>query len=486
MAGCGRIGFAAGLAAALLMSAPVMGGPALAQAPAPNPANPAPTKPAVASKPAPAKPKPAAAPSATDPAFEAAKPAFEALAEPERKALQDALVWTGDYNSVINGVFGRRTFEALTAFKARSRAPGDILDAKTRAAILAAGETARKAARFSVKPDAASGVLIGVPEALLPKRSPIPGGTRWQSADGRVTLESRSFKPGEAGLDVLFERAIAPAAGRSVTYKLKKPEFIVVTGETAGGKFYIRHAAGAAGVRGFTLAYDKTLAGDVDRLVIAVANSFVPFPEAGPVTPETIVAKLKPPPVSAPAAPAGTGLVVGPGRVLTVAPVLEGCAAPEIRGVPVRLLKADPASGLALLDAGGLQGVAPAVKATPLASGDMLVTVAADVSGVSVAPGSGSVTGGVFAPLQPGASGAPVLDRTGALAGLVSRFPAAPRLAAGVMPPMSHGLIAGSDIAAFLAGTGIVAGAPAQAGDASLGMIASRVSGAVVAITCRR
>ncbi len=46
--------------------------------------------------PSPAAPKPA------DPAFEAARAAFEPLPEAERKALQDALVWTGDFNGVTS------------------------------------------------------------------------------------------------------------------------------------------------------------------------------------------------------------------------------------------------------------------------------------------------------------------------------------------------------------------------------------------------
>ncbi|WP_430912896.1 serine protease [Methylobacterium sp. sgz302541] len=483
MARRGRRRAVAGWAAAVVMALPATW--AAAQEPGP----PSPRPPAAAGQlatPA-AKPKPPAAAPVADPAFEAARSVYEGLPEAERKAIQDALVWTGDYNSVVNGGFGRRTFEALAAYKARTRQPGDLLDPRARAAILAAGESARKAAKFSVRPDPASGVIVGVPEALLPKRTPIPGGTRWQSADGRVTLESRSSKPGESGLDALFERATAPAAGRMVTYKLKKPDFIVVTGETATGKFYVRHAAGREGVRGFTLAYDKPLSGEVDRLVIAVANSFVPFPEAGPPTPDIIVAKLKPPAGFAPGAPAGTGLAVAPGRVLTVASVLEGCAAPEVRGAPARLVKSDPASGLALLDAGGVAaGAALAVSQQAIASGDMLVTVAADASGLSVAPGSGSASGGLFAPLQPGASGAPVLDRSGALGGLVSRFPAAPRLVAGVMPPTSHAVVGGSAVAGFLAANGVATGAPAHAGDASLGTIASRVSGAVVPITCRK
>ncbi len=65
--------------------------------------------------PSPAAPKPA------DPAFEAARAAFEPLPEAERKALQDALVWTGDFNGVTSGSFGRRTFEAIQAFAARTR-----------------------------------------------------------------------------------------------------------------------------------------------------------------------------------------------------------------------------------------------------------------------------------------------------------------------------------------------------------------------------
>ncbi|MFD0936219.1 serine protease, partial [Methylobacterium trifolii] len=151
-----------------------------------------------------------------------------------------------------------------------------------RAALLAAGETARKAARFTVKPDPASGVVMGVPEGLLTRRSALPGGTRWQSADGRVTLESRSFPQGETDLDALFERATAPLNDRKVTYKLKRPDFVVVTAETGTGRSYVRYASGAEGIRGFALGYDRALAAQVDRLVIAIANSFVPFPGAAP------------------------------------------------------------------------------------------------------------------------------------------------------------------------------------------------------------
>jgi hypothetical protein len=448
------------------------------QVPAPRPA---------AKAPAPA--------SAADPAFEAAKAAFEALPEAERKALQDALVWTGDYNSVLAGTFGRRTFEALNAFQARNGG-GDPLSPPVRARILAAGEGARKAARFTVKADPASGTVLGVPERLLAKRSPLPGplpaGTRWQSADGRVTLESRAFPPGAADLDGLFERATAPMPERRVTYKLKRPDFIVVTAETAGGRSYVRYAAGLAGVRGFTLGYDQALAGEVDRLVIAIANSFVPFPDAvaAPVAAVTPAAPaLAPSPAARPPAAtvriAGTGLVVAPNRVLTAVSVLEGCA-PRIGGAAARLVRGDPASGLALLEASGLPAPVPlAVRAEPVASEETLVVLAAGAEGVAVAPGTAG-PGGLVAPLQPGAAGAPVLDRAGRLAGLVARYPAAPRLVAGVVPPLAVPLAAGAQLRNFLGENGVALRDTAVGGAASLGAVAGPIRPAVVAVTCAR
>ncbi|WP_431311037.1 serine protease [Methylobacterium nigriterrae] len=439
---------------------------------------------APAASPRPKPPAPAAP--APDRAFDSAKAAYEALPEAERRALQDALTWTGDYNSVVAGTFGRRTFEALNAFRARSATPAaDPLDPRLRAAILAAGEAARRSARFAVQPDAASGAVLGVPERLLTKRAPIRGGTRWQSQDGRVTLESRSFPPGGTDLDALFERATAPLNDRKITYSLKRPDFIVVTGETGTGKSYTRYAAGPEGVRGFALGYERALAGEVDRLVIAIANSFVPFPGPGAGAAAAPPAGAAPPPVAAPTGPAATGLAVGPGRILTAAAALEACAALRIEGAAARILKADPGRGLALLEASAPATAAPpSPRADPVAEGEALVAVAAGPGGVSVAPGSGAPAGGVFAPLQPGAAGAPVLDRSGALAGLVARFPAAPRLIAGVMPPASHALVPGTAVAAFLSENGIKAGPPRPGAPASLGAVAAPLAGAVVGIQC--
>ncbi|MDB5571084.1 MAG: Peptidoglycan-binding domain 1 protein [Hyphomicrobiales bacterium] len=86
---------------------------------------------------------PALAQAQTDPAPRAPAPeaaqdparaAFEALPEPERRALQDALTWTGDYKGAPDGGYGRGTRDALNAWSARAKTPpGRALDEAARA-----------------------------------------------------------------------------------------------------------------------------------------------------------------------------------------------------------------------------------------------------------------------------------------------------------------------------------------------------------------
>ncbi|AWN50687.1 serine protease [Methylobacterium sp. 17Sr1-1] len=445
---------------------------------------------AVAQMPAPPAPaakapSPRSAPT-PDPAFEAARAAFEARPEAERRAVQDALVWAGSYNSVVTGAFGRRTYEAVGAWQAKAGAPATgILDEPARAALLAAGEAARRAVRFTVAADPATGLVLGVPEKLLSKRSRVAGGTRWQSPDGRVTLDTRAYAPGETDLDALFAQGAAATPERKVTYTLKRPDFTVVTGETAGGKFYIRHAAGPAGLRGFTLSYDKASAREMDRLVIAIANSFVPFPGEIPAAAPRPVATVAEPaaPPTGPAPATATGLVVAPRRIVAVLP--GSCPGPLVAGEPARVLRRDESSGLALLDGATSPAAgtaSPALASFPAAPGEAALVLATGPDGPTVTTGEVAAAG-LLAPLQPGAAGAPVLDRAGRLLGLVARLPAQPRLIAGVLPPLTHPLVGPAALKALLgpdARTAPAGGAPPL----TAGAIAGRFAAAVVGVRC--
>src|SRR5687767_13719780 len=66
---------------------------------------------------------------APDPAIETARAAFEALPLAERKAVQEALVWLGDYSGMADGTFGRQTYEAVLAYQRRGKGnPDGVLD----------------------------------------------------------------------------------------------------------------------------------------------------------------------------------------------------------------------------------------------------------------------------------------------------------------------------------------------------------------------
>ena len=62
-------------------------------------------------------------PTAPPATLDAARLAFEALPEADRKAVQDGLIWTGHYSGVADGAFGRQTFEAMAAFQQGAQNP---------------------------------------------------------------------------------------------------------------------------------------------------------------------------------------------------------------------------------------------------------------------------------------------------------------------------------------------------------------------------
>ena len=424
----------------------------------------------------------ASAPSPSSAAeMEAARRNFEALPEARRGEIQDALVWTGDYNGAVDGSFGRQTRDAIAAYQRRVKlSPTGILDAKAAAELLSAAAKARSAAGFALVDDARTGLRIGIPEKLLPKRDVNSnGGGRWQSADERITLDTRSLKPGEATLQSLYDRNLAiQTPGRRVTYKLMRPDFFVISGETPTGKFYSRYATENDEIRSFSIGYDKALAADFERIVVAIANSFAPFPASRP----TVAA------APMPAAPSdrrlvGNGVALGPGRIATAAGVLSSCREVRVLGrKPSRVLPG--AESIAVLEfEPALPLAATSLRASAAAEGTQ-ATVLAFVSEegtlrLSAMPARIEGGGRLAAALQRGAGGAPIFDRTGALIGLAGPLGDRQGMIAGIVPAMSHPFVDASRLA-------VPAGSqePGAPPSRSTGDIVAAMRNAVVAITC--
>lgn len=443
---------------------------------------------------------------AANPELAAAQAAFESLPELERRAIQADLIWSGHFNGAVSGSYGPLTFRAINAFKAGRGAADGLLTPAERRGLAQVAQAAREAAGFRIVADERTGLRIGLPTALLTRRDVSPSGSRWQSADGKVTLDTSATPQGET-LEAVYEKAIAPTPnnpGRKITYKLLRPDFFVVTGETPTGKFYRRLASGPAGLRGFSIGYDKALAGTVDKLVIAIAASFEPFP-SGPLPQAPAVASATGPSaataIAATAASASaarsserhaTGVALGERVVATAAAGIEGCRTLRAGGRVARPRGA-PEAGLALLDVeGGAALVAPAVRGEPPAEGEDLVLLAfGEDAGRRVPlalPGrvvAGAAGLAVLAPLQPGQAGAAAFDRQGRFAGLVTGNPSDRVLIAGVAPQRSHALAGPAALQAAATRSGApLASAAAGGPDRSTGAIVEARQPAILPILC--
>jgi hypothetical protein len=416
-------------------------------------------------------PMPPTAPSTDDGAMAARKAAFLALPEATRKAVQEALVWLGLYVGVDDGEFGKRTQDAILAFQASVKAPADAaLSPPVLNALLAAARRAREAVGFQGVSDPKTGAKIGAPLKLLKAR----GGAKLDFASNA-----------DPDLGALYARLSTATPTRKIAYKAIKPDaFFVVSGQEGPVKFYTRfdkNPAATPPIRGFTFAYPASQTAALDRVAIAIGNSFEPFPGLA-ATPAASAGAgaAAPPALPAAPSPAATALIVAPGKALTALKA-DDCPNPTVAGEPARIERTDVATGLAMLDGSfASNGAAPRLGSP---AQDLVIL---GFSGPRLAASPASLASDearpiVTAALDKGAGGAPAFDRTGVLVGLVAPIPGEPKRVGGVALASPHSLITPDALRAFL---GVTESSSEQGASLSAGDIAAREKTALVAVFC--
>jgi hypothetical protein len=118
---------------------------------------------------------------------------------------------------------------------------------------------------------------------ILVKENPsLGGGTRWQTFDGRITIETTQSLESVA-LRLLFESRTRPRPTVWINHAVLESDRFVIAGETPTHKFVQVVAAAPDAIRGLNIAYDKALEGYFGPTVVAIADSFDPGPNAIPV-----------------------------------------------------------------------------------------------------------------------------------------------------------------------------------------------------------
>jgi peptidoglycan hydrolase-like protein with peptidoglycan-binding domain len=359
-----------------------------------------------------AKPAKKAAPK-TNPIVES----YNAIPLAERMAIQSDLVWTGDYNGLVNGEFGDRAIAAVKAFqKRRGAKETGVLNQPERVALSAAAKPKQETVGWRIVDDPASGARVGLPMKLVPQASQIAGGTRWSSSRGEYSAESfRITQPGTT-LAAVFERMKKEPGGRKAEYSVMRDNFFVISGLQNLKKFYVRAQARGEEVRGVTILYDQAMAGIMEPVVIAMSSAFQAFPGG---------AAAAPPPRRK--VEYASGVVVGPGSILTSRDALDGCYVVTIAGVGgADRVAEDKTNGLVLLRVHGAELQPVALGAAAPKGADVSLLGVADPQ----AQGGGGAVSAAKArlsdtlALEPapalGFDGAAALDAQGKLAGIAA------------------------------------------------------------------
>ncbi|WP_161957402.1 S1 family peptidase [Aestuariivirga litoralis] len=375
---------------------------------------------------------------------------FESLSSSEQAEIVLGLIGTGDFVGLIDYGFTKRLYRSILAFEQRSGALVDGMITPSERNLLS-----READRFYTEtgadwvrlPETGSDLLV--PLRLFDTQTTTDHGLAYERSDKNLSLSFFAYPRGEKTFEALYEKMSEPTERRQISYNTLKTNYFVVSGAYRGRNFYTWVSRIQGGSSGFTLAWSGSWDTMGGKLSILLANSFMPLgrktdatTENQPRTPAPTPTSPEPPPRSEEArSGTGTGFRVSPeGHVLTNYHVAGKCRDLAVRrpgDVPAAasLVASDETNDLAVIKiSGSLSGTVAKFHTgvNPKAGSDVVVYgfPLASILGSSGNVVTGNITSlaglgnnsgqyQISAPVQPGNSGGPVLDREGRVVGVV-------------------------------------------------------------------
>lgn len=234
---------------------------------------------------------------------------FNARSEVEQRNIQGLLVLLGHYEGRIDGAFGRLTHRALVDYERSRGFDGDgVLTPVEERQLTADALAVHGQFGFgnALTVDDFTGIALPLAERIFVARLQTPNGTRWESADGRVSLETVAVP------DVPFDVLYRSLQSGEVVYDTLKRDFFVVSGREGARAYYISFRKRKGGSLGFSLTWDADLQ-PVGSTLAAFLFSTVSYPAAFS---ETARADAAPVPLPEAARNAPTGLPYGAGAAL--------------------------------------------------------------------------------------------------------------------------------------------------------------------------
>lgn len=215
----------------------------------------------------------AAGPAAAD--FDDSRAWFDGLTTDERSAVQSDLTLLGFYEYLVDGQFGRGTYQALRAYqRSLGRAEtGVLLDRDKDRLQRSAASVYRELGMDLVRDKQGQAALI-MPAGLLTVVEPAERGNSYSTPDGGISLVTARRPIGERAFRALFEEQSEPTGDRSITYANFNNDRFVISGTQRGRPFYTMFQNAETDSVGYSLSWSEENAERASMLAIFIASHF--------------------------------------------------------------------------------------------------------------------------------------------------------------------------------------------------------------------
>ncbi len=376
--------------------------------------------------------------------YDRAKQHFDSLDADSRISITLGLIATGDYVGLLDFGFTKRYYNSVLAFERRENLTVDgSLETweLARLNLIANPFYGALGIRYYTHPVAGSKLLV--PRLAFDTEQQTEYGIAFERKDRGLSLSFVAYAESEKSFNELYDSLTQETAQRIVAYRRLRDNYFVASGTFKGRYFYTWMSAIPGGTTGFTVSWSNEWADTGSKISVLLANSFIASPSqqnpsAPPIQPNSENTPQATPPVLG---STGTGFqITDQGHVLTNFHVVGECKSIKLRKtgqLPIlaELVASDATNDLALLKARQpLAGTVAKFRGGPSPrAGSDIVVFGFPLSDILAASGNivtGNITSlagigndsrafQISAPVQPGNSGGPVLDREGRVVAVV-------------------------------------------------------------------
>jgi hypothetical protein len=208
-------------------------------------------------------------------------PTSAALGQSEQqiRRWQDMLIWTTDYEGLIDGKIGPETIKAINKFQERLKNPQTgRLTAAEEEDLRREGSRNKAEFGFEQITDTLAGVSVGLPRKLVSGPSTTKWGKHWYGRTAGLAIDTLRFG-GDVNLRQLYDRLIR-INNRVIPYsRIVEDDWFVIAGFEGQAHVYVKAKLVPAAnqqseIRGFSVWMSKDRPMSYQAIAPAMASSF--------------------------------------------------------------------------------------------------------------------------------------------------------------------------------------------------------------------